>query len=346
MTTRFRRSSCSRRLLAGLSAALAVLAVPIASRAAKWNDGCPHPPLRTYPSTLGAVTAPFVHPGHEIGIVLSQAELAKTGGFSTEPGGNTVNVVFASLFGDPVSLPGFAATAVTSATVYFEFPDAVALIGRPLAGPVHVTVLTGDRVTANISPSTLVALPPDNDIARLVEHHESREALATLDTKGSLWIPLQFRGMGISDMPMPTCPSEFIHIRKFAIGLNVRANLLAARPTAYPPLRSVRTIDVFLGDFVVHDDNMYGMLLSRPLRVLRTPGGPGISLCALNDAVKLVLRVRGQRRWAAPWSDFGAWMPNSTPLALTLSDVSAEPMFEMHMATTRSDTFGNACELP
>jgi len=75
--------------------------------------------------------------------------------------------------------------------------------------------------------------------------------------------------------------------------------------------------------------------------VLRVPRGWAIKVCALNDAVDLVLRAPGWGRWARPWSAFGAWMPNSTPLQIVLSQATAED----DVTNTGLDAFGEECLL-
>jgi hypothetical protein len=320
---------------------VAVAAHP--SPAAKWH-GCPEPVTRTIPSLRGAVTAPFAHPGHDLGIVLSEAEVAESGGFATTAAGNEIAVTFASLFGAPVALAPFPAAAVSPATLYFTFPDTQSLFGRPLAGPVEIQVTTGGRPTAHVRARDLVGLPPATDVARLVTERVERQALATLDARGAVWIPVQFAGMG-SDEPRPQCPAAFIPLTAFAVGVGVRANLPpdgAGTPT-YPPFRKIRRADVYLGDFDIYGTNLYGTRLRSALPLLRVPHGFAVAVCALNDAVDLVLRARGRRRWAAPDSGFAAWMPSSQPLTIALTDVSADPGVDLGLQSLRVDAFGTEC---
>jgi hypothetical protein len=324
-----------------------VLAVASIGWAAKWNNGCPAPPLTLIPSIIGSVTSPFVHQGHEITIWLSDEEVADSGSFSLLPDGNVVRVKFESLFGAPVSLGHFAATATTDRSLTFTFPDTEPLIGGPYAGPVHIEVLNESGSTvADISSRHLIALPPANDVAELINPGDERDALATLDRKGNVWIPLQFNGIGISPMPMPTCPSEFIYETAFAVGVSVRGNLpMNEEFASYPPFRHIRHTDVFLGDFVVNGTNCYGMDLDRHVRMLRIPRGFGAALCAVNDATNLVLRARGKRRWAKPGSGFSAWIANSKPLQITIADVTAEPTLHEVLESLDFDTFGTECKL-
>src|SRR5262245_43970678 len=102
--------------------------------AAKWRH-CPSQ-LHYWGSHIGAMSAPFAHPGHEVGSLLSSQEVATSGGFSTEPNGNTVTITLESLFGAPIVMPSFSVAAVSPETLYFVFPDTRAVLGRVLAGPV------------------------------------------------------------------------------------------------------------------------------------------------------------------------------------------------------------------
>jgi hypothetical protein len=324
--------------------ALALLAGPTLTHAAKWKHGCPSTPVALHASRLGAVNSPFVHPGHELGIVLAEDEVAAAG-FSTLPDGNTVSVTFASLFGDPVELPPFTAAAVSPATLYLTFPDAQAVVGRPLAGPVEIRVTSQDRLVAHIAGRTLVALPPANDVSALMDGG-ARDALATLDRRGALWIPLSFSRLGVMPMPMPGCPDNavFTHVNAFAVGIDVRANGTPDEQPSYPPLRSVRRADVYVGDFLGNGGNVYGSWVHR-MPLLRIPRGFGVSVCGLNDAVHLVLRARGRRRWAEPASAFAGWMPDSQPLSVALAEVTAEEDVSTELGSMQFDGFGTECLL-
>jgi hypothetical protein len=317
-----------------------MLLVPAAaSFAAKWRE-CPAPPLRTYLQRRGAVTSPFVHPGHEIGIVLSEAQTLTSGEFSTAPGGNTVNIEFVSLFGNRIALEPIPVTAVSPTTLYFDFPDTRQSLGKVLAGPVEIRVVTEGRVTAEVDPRRFVALPPAANVAQIVAGYD-QDAMAALDTRGALWIPIEFSGYGPSEIPMPNCPSMYIPLSAFAVAVDVRAN--GSGTDALPPLRAARRADVYLGDFIVFGENAYGHRQSR-VSFFRMPRGFGLGLCAINDAVDLVLRVSGRSRWARPGSQFSQLVSDSRPLRITLRDVSVEEDIKMELGTIRFDSFGNACD--
>jgi hypothetical protein len=310
--------------------------------AAKWRH-CPEK-KHLYRSELGYFAAPFVHPGHQFGIYLPDNQLAQTGGgFSTKPYGNRVLIMFASLFGFPVVLPSFNVAAVSPATLYFTFPDTRALNGGALAGPVDIRVITDGRETAHILPRHLVALPPSNDVAAMVAGAYEQSARAAMDAHGAIWIPVQFSAFGTMEKQMPGCSMPLTPITGFTVDVSVRsvpAVVTGAFP-GLPPLRALRTMDLYLGDFLVNGVNIYGLRVGR-VPVARMPRGWGITICGVNDAVDLVLQARGWRRWAQPWSPFGAWMPNSRPLDIVLRHVSAT---QSVLTPGGLDAFGEECAL-
>jgi hypothetical protein len=278
-----------------------------------------------------------------VGIVLSEEEAGATGGFSTDPGGNTVNITFASLFGDPIVLPAFTAAAVSPATLFFTFPDTRAVLGRALAGPVEISITSGARQTAHILPRHLVALPPSNDVARIVTGALEQRALATLDMRGSIWIPVQFAGFGTMEKQM-SCPGQFIPMTAFAVTLDLpRSQGLSVR---YPPFRTIHRVRLFLGDFVSNGTNYYGLDAANYLRVMRIPHRWAIAICGVNDAVDLVMRGRGRLSWARSRSMFAALMPSSQPLEIVLSNVSADPVVSARLQTLSYDAFGSGCTSP
>jgi hypothetical protein len=341
-TVRLRARRCAWALGAALAALLVVAESGIA---AKWHDGCPKPRDRMRKSIRGAINTPFIHPGHELTIALSLTDVVTGGGFSTAPGGNGVTVTFASLFGEPVELPPFYVAAVSESTLYLTFPDTKALLGHPLAGPVEIVVTTGGMETAHVSSRHLTALPPTNDVAAIIADPEPCHALATMDWRGNLWIPVEFSGFGEMYMPMPNCPDDatFTHVNAFAVGVNVRST--SGSEDTYPPLRAVKVAHSYLGDFMVDGVNLYGRRLRGRSRLLRIPRGFAISVCGLNDAARLALRIKGRRRWAKPWSEFGTLMPSSEPLTITLTDVSADPDVSPTLESIRFDSFGTDCSV-
>jgi hypothetical protein len=329
--------------LRALLVATACVAVGAPALAAKWRQ-CPSQ-IHLYPSKTGAMSSPFAHPGHEVGIFLSRREVAVSGGFSTEPDGNTVTVTLDSLFGDPVVLPPISVAAVTPSTLYFAFPDTRQVVGRLLAGPAGIVVTTGTTTTAEILSRHFVALPPATSVGALVAGEIQQGAQATMDAHGSIWIPVEFSAYGVMTKPMMMCPGQFVPLTAFTVGVTVRSSpVLTDGPPTYPPLRALKKMDVFLGDFVIDGNDYYGLGVGHAT-VNPIPRGWGIRVCGINDAVDIVLRARGSSRWAQPWSDFNAWMPNSQPLQIALTDMSADTNLE-NITAGDVDAFGEECTLP
>jgi hypothetical protein len=317
---------------------MALLVAAAAAHAAKWRH-CPSE-LGYYGSRIGGLAAPFAHPGHDLGIFLTAREVRDTGGFSTEPDGNTVQITFASLWGDPIALPPLTTAAVSPDTLFFEFPDTRVTHGRPLAGPVAIQVITGGQLTADILPRHLVGLPPKTDVGSLVAGGPTQPALGTMDTRGSIWIPVEFSAFGTMPKTM-MCPGTFIPLTAFAVGVTVRStpSFVVGAPPTYPPFRALKKVELFLGDFVSNGLNFYGNRVG-DLPVFRIPRGWGIKVCGANDAVDLVMKAPGFSRWARPWSAFGAWMPSSRPLEIALSGMTVD---QGNLATRGLDAFGQEC---
>jgi hypothetical protein len=326
----------------------AVLLLAHPASAFKWHS-CPVPPVPVYPSTVGATTAPFIHPGHALTIVLNQEEAAFTGGFSLVPDGNTVNIVFRSLFGAPLALAPRTASATTSAALTFVFPDTARELGKLLAGPVEIQVFAGAQRVALIAAADLVALPPANDVTGLVENLSEQVVLATLSADGDVWIPARFRG---DPMEMPGCEGSFIMpVPVFVSG----ADIVGDKPTAFSPLDRIRGVLGYLGDMVINDTNFYGMLFPQPIRMQQVGGTVGVSLCRLNDAVDLVLRVLGDPSWVqSKVSPFSIAAADSSAIPLRLEPAPYIPGLDAIAATPgnrssgfvtllQRDSFGNDC---
>lgn len=315
---------------------LLVLLAPQPALAIKWRE-CPQPPTAVYPSTIGAVSSPFVHPGHALRVVLNSVEAA-SGGFSLEPDGNDVEITFASLFGDPVALAPRRATAVSATVLDLVFPDAEAELGRVLAGPVEMRIRVGDRLVAWITPDDLVGLPPSTDVTGLLlDQGPPKEVAAALGASGDVWIPVRFQG---EPMAMPGCPGNYIQPVKVAVGA---ASLRAPLPGRRDPLGRIRTASLFLGDVVINDTSFYGMLFTKRLPLMHVAGTSGVSICKLNDSMDLVLRVKGSRSWSrSKRSPMAELVAGAQPLLLVLR--SAEQVAgRVAWRERATDSFGNAC---
>jgi hypothetical protein len=301
----------------------------------KWHQ-CPTLPLPVYPSILGATNAPFIHPGHEIRIVLNADEVASTGGFSVDPDGNLVAIKFASLSGDPVVLPLRRAAGTTPSVLSFSFPDSVSEVGRVLAGPVDIQVTSGARLVAHIGSRDLVGLPPTNDVTGIVLGQDpDQSVLAALSARGDLWIPTSFQG---EPMVMPSCPGNFI----FPLDVEVAAATVDGLSyRGENPLSRIHRTTIYLGDTVINDESFYGMLFPQRISLIHVAGTLGVSICRLNDAMDIVLRVKGNQSWArGPRSAMRAVVGGSAPLSLRLHSASQVPGAA---AQRLQDSFGNAC---
>src|SRR5438876_958899 len=88
-----------------------------------------------------------------------------------------------------------------------------------------------------------------------------------MDTRGAIWIPIQFGSFGTMDKPMPMCPGQFTPIVALNIGVTVRSIPVSYAPGAppaptYPPFRALRKVNLFLGDFLVNGVDHYGEEMS------------------------------------------------------------------------------------
>jgi hypothetical protein len=214
-----------------------------------------------------------------------------------------------------------------------------------LAGPAGIHVTTGTATTAEILPRHFVALPPATSVGALIAGQIEQGAQATMDTHGAIWIPVEFSAYGVMSKPMMMCPGQFIPLTAFTVGVTVRSTpIVMDGPPAYPPLRALKKMDVFLGDFRIDANDYYGLGVGHAT-VNPIPRGWGIRVCGINDAVDIVLRARGSARWAKPWSDFAVWMPGSQPLQIVLTDMSAQSNLQ-DITAGDVDAFGEECTLP
>jgi len=320
-----------------LAAALGLLSAGSAG-AAKWSE-CPKPPLPVYPSTLGATNAPFVHPGHELRIVLNSAQAA-SGGFGVEPESNTVEISFAPLFGEAVFLSPLRVAAVSPSILTFPFPDPAAETGRVLTGPVEIRVTNGETLVARIDPADLVALPPATDVTALLLGEElHRTIYGAVGLDGDLWVPARFHG---DPNTMPMCTGEFMLPMPIEIGAATIPGLSLRR---VDPLHRIRRARLYLGDFDVDGENLYGMLFPQRVSLVHVGGTRGIAICQLNDALDLVLRVKGSRSWArSARSPIREVVQDASPVPLVLQGAQPLPDTARVRWTAGNDSFGNRCE--
>lgn len=326
-------------LLVGALVPGSLFGVAREAAAIKWRD-CPAVPVPLYPSTLGATNSPFVHPGHALRISLNEAQTAASGGFSLEPDGNEVEIVFASLFGEPVPLAPRRATASTPDVLEITFPDTAAEVGRALAGPVAIRVRRGEVTVAQIAAKDLVGLPPASDLTGFILGAGERVVIpAALGADGSLWIPVAFHG---DPMAMPGCPGNYIKPVPILVGGALLADDLRGRRD---PLRQRRRLSFFLGDVVINDASFYGVEFMKRLPTMHVAGTTGISICRMNDSIDVVLRLHGGRSWArSKRSPFAPLVRDASPVRIELRAIPPVPG-KMRWLEWRGDTLGHACTI-
>ncbi|HZR81636.1 MAG TPA: hypothetical protein VFD92_11110 [Candidatus Binatia bacterium] len=337
MPARTRIAPC--RVGGALAVALALVAASATQTLAiKWNAGCIAPSgklIKASPSLY--VRSRFIHPGHEIGYFLRAGDAERNGGFSTEPDGNLIEIWFVPRSGVPIALPPFRATAVSATALYFDFPDPQALVGRTLVGNIAVRISTGGRVLDRINRP--VVLPPANDVVDLVEHGTAAQLATAVDAVGNMWIPVHFSRFGSAD-PMPFCPAPITPKMAFAVGVSVSNGDPNVIP--YTSFAQIRNSRVFLGDFAIDGQNVYGEPLDITLDVRPLRGG-GLALCAMNDAIDLVIML--PLKWGATLrgSPVLPLIRDGSPYVIHLRDVSADPVVAAGLHTIRTDGFGSAC---
>lgn len=335
-----RRVACVL-IVATTATILLSAATPRPALAIKWPSGCPtsrgelvHAGGHLY------VDAPFVHPGHEMGFFLDQREVRRRGGFSLEPGGNRVQIVFRPLDGGaPIALPALDVTAASADALYVPFPDTRTVLGRVVAGPMDVVVRSGARVRR---ARRVVALPPGNDVLALLASGVDATALGAVDRARRLWIPLEFAGFG-PGMPMPSCPVELTQKTAFAVRL-VPTEVDVDDVLPHASYNNLRQGKLYFGDFLLNGINVYGEDTGSTLDVREL--NRAAIVCGLNDALSLVLMVRLNESALGPHSRILPLVADGAPLPLELANVSGEPAIASRLASATEDSFGNRCALP
>lgn len=335
-----RRTGPRSPRLAAFGCLALVLGSAGSALAAKWVTGCPEARVRLIHGGRGGgvyTSSYFAHVGHEVTYHLKESQVVREGGFSIEPGGNTVEVTFTPHEGDPIPLPPFDVTGVSSATLSFVLPNTQPLLGRLVVGPMQVVIRRGGTVVAEARRP--VALPPMNDVHALASEGGEIEVLAAMDGTAAIWIPLSFGGFGPGPF-MPECPAEMTPITALAADFSFRGPDPAI---PYAKFRNLKSSQLFLGDFVLGGVNLYGKKLGTLLNVKRLPGG-SIALCALNDTLELILRVPLRKVADNPGSDLIPLVRDGSPLVVKLRNVSADPDVAPALSALRKDSFGTPCE--
>ena len=324
------------RCLVALAITL-MLADPAA--AAKWAGGCPK--VKQKLSAIGkgpagqvrGISRYYEHVGHEVTHYLKDKWVERYGGFSTEPGGNTVEMIFTPIDGDPIALPPFAVTATTPSTLTFTIPDSTPIIGRPLAGPATIRVKRGEQHLYDAFRQ--VILPPMNDVHALVQQGTAIEVLATMDRTGRVWVPLDFNGYGQGGEQLPECPTELTPVTPFAVDFSLKNGDDQALP--YLNFGNLKKNAVFLGDYVVFGLNMYGNKLLAALDV--TPAtGKEFVVCAKNDALQLVIRFEPASAALSNNSLLIEQARDGSPLVVKIENVSLDPEVAEHLAAATYDS--------
>ena len=325
----------SRALIAVVT--LAIVALAGRADAAKWHD-CPGNPDPVYVSSLGATNAPFAHPGHELRITLNESQVNASGGFSTDPDGNRVEVEIRSLYGDPIALAPRTATAASTSSLTITFPDAAAETGSALAGPAQIRVFRGSILVARIDSTDLVALPPRTDVTALLMGLDPNQVVyAALGADGDVWIPVSFHG---KEMPMPGCPGDVMMPMQINVG---GAEIPGVTTKRSGPLERMRRMALYFGDFEMNGFPFYGALSPDRIALKHVAGSRGISLCQMNDVIDLVLRVDGNRSWArSKRSPFADVVRDAAPIRLRLR--GSKPMPAGALSSPLVDSFGGTCE--
>ena len=322
-----------------LTALLCVLGAATSVSAGKWDGGCPSPKFKVYRNSKnGVVTSPYVHVGHDVTFQVKQI-LAITGqGFSVEPDGNTVQITFTPLHGDPIMLPPFPVTAVSPMTLRFPMPDTRPIIGRLLVGPAEFLIKRGETEVMKTRKWPVV-LPPMNDLHALSLQDGEVELYGTLDASGRhMWIPFSFADFGVGHQ-MPACPTATLSpITAFAVDLSLKKRDGEFIPHAgYSDLAKTQ---MYFGDYDLWGRNLYGSPFARLPKLRRLSDG-GIALCALNDTLDLVMMIRLQRAARGPNSEIIPIQRDGSPYPMKLRNITAEVTDDLTQLPI--DSLGQIC---
>jgi len=203
---------------------------------------------RRFPSTLGEVSTPFAGPGNLV-TVRRDADV-----FAADPAANHITITFVPRGGPQTTLPEVPAVAPPAGClpfrcVSFKFPDTddrvgTADDGHTLTGPVEITIVTDDALTAQIgmlfspgSPSvdaffpSFTALPPRN---RFDSSGMVGEVLATPDAEDNLLVPFDFEAL----VPSGGSLTRFLQVKVPGLGMRSGVRLDSFTPDGerLPPL--------------------------------------------------------------------------------------------------------------
>ena len=342
------------------------LALPV--EAAKWQGGCPlvkhklltvgKPTSKQLPfrelSKMQPLRGPRArasvrginHVGHELTIELDAKDVAKSnraGGFSIEPNGNSVVMVFNPVgrdddyYADPIVLPPVPFTATSSTSGSFVIPDSRPLIGRLVVGPASIIVFRGETLLFDI-PKTVI-MPPMNDMRAIADDGYEAEMLGALDHKGNVWFPLGFSGFGENGESLPECPTVLTPVTAFAVGLSLKKDEDEALP--YVSMGQLKANYLFLGDYLVFGKNFYGnKLLQLDVQPLQ---GNGVVLCALNDAIQLIAKIPLQNPALGKGSALVPLVRDGSPVRAKIHNISADDYVASVLERVEADAFKSIC---
>jgi hypothetical protein len=312
-----------------------VLAVVLAAPApaARWAGGCPKVRWRLQPFGRNdgggvplVISRNFEHVGHEVTFHLRDDDVTNHGGFSTEPGGNTLEVTFKPDKLVSIPLPPIQVTATSPSTLTIVVPDSRPILGRLLVGPAEFRVRRGTQPLFHAFWKLI--LPPMNDIGALTADGYEVEAYGTLDRGGRLWVPLGFRSFGTDpDGGLAACPTELTPVTAFALGLELKKGEDQALP--YISVGSLKGNKLYLGDYLLDGKNMYGNKLQTKLAVV-PKAEHGVVLCSLNDALELVLMVKLRNPALGKKSELLPLVQSGSAVRIKVHNISAdlEPYLE------------------
>ncbi|MGH7893327.1 MAG: hypothetical protein ACREQL_01600 [Candidatus Binatia bacterium] len=334
-----------------LAASLIVVALAAPAPGAKWEGGCPRvkqkltrvgkgfsrPGGGTYPAPF-AISRYFEHVGHELTFYLRDYDVGHYGGFSTDPDGNTFEVTFTPVFGPEIPLPPVPVTAVSPAVLRVVVPDTRPILGRLLVGPARFVVKVGG--TPFFQATRQVVLPPMNNVHALVMQGYEVEALAAMDHRGLLWIPLDFSEFGQTGSPLPECPTVLTPVTAFAVDFSLKKGDDQAIP--YVSFGNLKKNRLFLGDYLLFGLNMYGNKLSTKLDV--TPfAGKSVVLCGLNDALQIVVMIGLRNPAIGKGSELLPLVADGSPLSVKMENVSLDPDYQPVLSRLREDSVHLPC---
>lgn len=338
-----------RRPLRLAFALLIALAIADPASAAKWAGGCPKVKQTLWPLGYGNAKAYttsrlFEHVGHDVTFYLRDFDVTRTGGgFSTDPDGNTVQVTFTPLFGDPIPLPPFNATGTTHSTLTFKIPDGRDSIGRLLVGYATIAVSRGTYPLFTTKPYRQLILPPMNDVHTLTTAGASVEVYAAIDKGARVWLPLDFNGFGQNGEPLPECPTVLTPVTPFAVEFSLKKGDDQALP--YVNFGQLKKNRLYLGDYLVFGLNMYGNKLKTNLDV-GPSAGKDVVLCGLNDALQLVVMFGLQNPALGGKSELLDLVRTASPVTIKIENVSLDPEVAEQLQSAEYDSSHLACYPP